>query len=347
MPIVRIDNQKRRVEIEGFEIDNSVVFNYFNGLPATDRDNKLFRAIYIGVLALMEDRISAFLSKTSNELGTELESLKMIFEMKNELFFKTALKGNIAEEDIASALQIFLTDRKIKDRIELTGNSSGLIPKNKTGDIICYLDGQDEKRIVIECKFDKSLRLGDIDSKDIFTKKSDTAWSQLIEAQVNRNGKTAIIVFDRALIDSSILKQFDSVGYIPEIGLCAIVDSQRADYRNLFIAYLLARDIALAAKTFELDQHILAIIIRRIVKDLGSFLSIKNIVKANIDNNLAILRELEKGVVLMQFNYDYLSKFLKDGNLTKEDLLQFYNGEEAKEKFRVVDKEIQALIEEA
>ena len=66
-------------------MDNEIVFNYFDNLPATERDNKLIRAIYIGVLAMMEDRISSFLSKTSNELGTELESLKMIFEMKKEL----------------------------------------------------------------------------------------------------------------------------------------------------------------------------------------------------------------------------------------------------------------------
>ena len=346
MSIIRIDGQKRRVEVSGFEIDNSVVFNYFNNLSVSERDSKLLRAIYIGVLALMEDRISAFLSKTSNELGTELESLKMIFEMKNELFFKTAIKGMIAEEDIASALQDFLSERKIKDRVELTGNSSGLVPKNKTGDIVCYLDGQTEKRIVIECKFDKSIRLGDIDSKDIFTKRTDTAWSQLIESQVNRGGKTAIIVFDSAIIDASILKQYDSVGYIPAIGLCAIVDSQRGDYRNLFIAYLLARDIALSSKDVELDQHILTIIIRRILKDLNGIFSIKHIVKANIDNNLAILKELEKGMLLMEFNYNYLSKFLKDGNLTKEDLLLFYNGEDTKEKYRILEKEIQELLDE-
>ena len=66
-----------------------VIFNYFNNLPAMERDEKFIRALYLGVLALMEDRLSAFLSKTNNELGTELESLKMIFEMKKELFYKS------------------------------------------------------------------------------------------------------------------------------------------------------------------------------------------------------------------------------------------------------------------
>ena len=59
-----------------------------NNLSVNERATKVFRALYIGVLALMEDRISAFLAKTTNELGTELESLKMIFEMKRSCFIK-------------------------------------------------------------------------------------------------------------------------------------------------------------------------------------------------------------------------------------------------------------------
>ena len=74
------------VEIQDFEIENEIVFRYFDRLPSIERNDKFFRAIYIGVLALMEDRLSSFLSKTTNELGTELESLKIIFDMKKELF---------------------------------------------------------------------------------------------------------------------------------------------------------------------------------------------------------------------------------------------------------------------
>lgn len=94
-------------------------------MKAEERDEKLIRAIYIGVLAMMEDRISAFLSKTSNELGTELESLKLIFEMKKELFYKTTLKGMAAEEDIAKYLNTYFKDKKLKDIARLTGNEAG------------------------------------------------------------------------------------------------------------------------------------------------------------------------------------------------------------------------------
>ncbi len=72
MATIKINQQLKRIEIKEFEIENQIVFNYFDKLPVSERDDKLLKAIYIGVLALMEDRISSFLSKTSNDLGTEL-----------------------------------------------------------------------------------------------------------------------------------------------------------------------------------------------------------------------------------------------------------------------------------
>ncbi|SNB26174.1 conserved hypothetical protein [Flavobacterium psychrophilum] len=231
--MLKLNQQLKRVEISNFEIENQIVFNYFDNLPATERDDKLLRAVYIGILALMEDRISSFLAKTNNELGTELESLKMIFEMKKELFYKSTIKGILAEDEIAEFLNNYFQERRIKDKAFLTGNTAGNIPKNKTGDIICEINGNPDLKIAIECKFDKSVRFGDIETKDIFTRKSDTAWSQLIEAQANRDAKVSLIVFDISLVENSILKNFENVGYIPEIGFVAIINSQKGDYSNL------------------------------------------------------------------------------------------------------------------
>nr|WP_303926008.1 hypothetical protein [Bacteroides intestinalis] len=341
--MLKLNQQLNRVEIQEFEIENSIVFNYFNNLPANERDEKLLRAIYIGVLALMEDRISAFLSKTSNELGTELESLKMIFEMKKELFYKSTIKGILAEDEIAEFLNNYFQEKRLKDRAVLTGNAVGNIVKNKTGDIVCEINGDSNLRIVIECKFDKSIRLGDIEFKDIFTRKTDTAWGQLIEAEANRDGKVSLIVFDRSLVDNSILKYAENVGYISGIGFVAIVDSQKGDYSNLTIAYMLARDIALNAKQVDLDKDLLAILINRIIKDINEVLSIKTLVYNNIENNKAILKQLEKSILLMEFNQEYMVKFLKDGTLTKKDLLDFYSGESVKDKFKLIEKDINEL----
>ncbi|MCT3806475.1 hypothetical protein HZQ57_14120 [Elizabethkingia anophelis] len=343
MSTIKINQQLKRVEIKEFEIENQIVFNYFDNLPTSERDEKLLRAIYIGVLALMEDRISAFLSKTGNELGTELESLKMIFEMKKELFYKSTIKGILAEDEIAEFLNGYFQEKRLKDRAFLTGNTAGSIPKNKTGDIICEIDGNSNLRIAIECKFDKSIRMGEIENKEIFTRKTDTAWSQLIEAQANREGKVSLIVFDISLVDNSILKNFENVGYIQGIGFVAIINSQKGDYSNLAIAYMLARDIALNAKEVELDKDLLAILVNRIIKDINEITTIKSLVHNNIENNKAILKQLEKSILLMEFNQQYLKKFLTDGTLTKEDLLNYYQGEDVKDKYRLIENEINAL----
>lgn len=120
MAKIKLNQKLKRVEFQDFEIDNDIVFNYFDNLPAAERDDKLVRALYIGVLALMEDRLSSFLSKTSNELGTELESLKMIFEMKKELFYKSTIKGTLAEDEIAEALNDYFKSKRMKDVALLT-----------------------------------------------------------------------------------------------------------------------------------------------------------------------------------------------------------------------------------
>jgi hypothetical protein len=341
--IIKINQQLKRIEIKEFEIENQIVFNYFDNLPANERDDILLRAIYIGVLAFMEDRISSFLSKTSNELGTELESLKMIFEMKKELFYKSTIKGVLAEDEIAEFLNQYFADKKLKDRAFLTGNTAGNLPKNKTGDIICEVNGLPDLKVAIECKFDKSVRFGDIESKDIFTRNSDTAWSQLLETQANRDSKVSLIVFDISLVENSILKNFENVGYIPAVGFVAIINSQKGDYSNLAIAYMLARDIALNAREIELDKDILALMVNRIIKDINEVLTIKSLVQNNIDNNKVILKQLEKSLLLMEFNQEYLKKFLATGTLTRSDLLDFYSGEEVKDKYRLIEKDIDKI----
>jgi len=341
MAKIKLNQQLKRVEIESFEISNEIVFNYFNNLPADNRDEKLFKALYIGVLALMEDRISAFLAKTTNELGTELESLKMLFDMKQELFYKTSVKGFLAEDQIAEFLNSYFSERKLNDTAVLIGNTAGVLPKNKTGDIICEVEGNPDLKIAIECKFDKSIKLGSIETKDVFTKKMDTAWSQLLESKANRDSTISMIVFDISLVDNSILKNYENVGFIDGIGFIVIIDSQKGDYSNLAIGYMLARDILLKAKEVEFDAKCLMMLVNRIIKDINEILSIKKLVEGNIENNKAILKQLEKSILLMQFNQEYLNKFLQDGKLNKKDMLDFYMGEEVKDKYRVLEKEIE------
>jgi hypothetical protein len=157
------------------------------------------------------------------------------------------------------------------------------------------------------------------------------------------DSKVSLIVFDISLVDNSILKSFENVGYIPGIGLVAIINSQKGDYSNLAIAYMLARDIALNAKEIELDKDLLAAIVNRIIKDINEIMTIKSLVENNIENNKSILKQLEKSILLMEFNQEYLKKFLSDGTLTKKDLLDFYTGEDIKDKFRLIEKDINEI----
>ena len=123
----------------------------------------------------------------------------------------------------------------------------------------------------------------------------------------------------------------------------AIINSQKGDYSNLAIAYMLARDIALNAKEVDLDKDLLAMIVNRIIKDINEILSIKSLVMSNIENNKAILKQLEKSMLLMEFNQEYMRKFLKEGTLTKKDLLDFYVGEDVKDKYKGIEKEINEI----
>ena len=343
MTILSLNQQARRVEIDALSIDNEIVFSYFDKLPKEQREDKLARAIYIGVLAQLEDRLSTFLSKTANQLGTELESLKLIFDMRRELFFKSTASGLVAESDVAEFLNDYFKKQGLKDNAELTGNKAGLLPRNKTGDIVCAVNGTSDLRIVVECKFDAQIKLGDVKDKDVFTKSSDTAWSQLIEASANRDGKVSIIVFDEARVDAKIRSTVENVKYIPEIGFVVIIDSQSGNYINLAIAYGLARDIAINARPVSLDKELLAIILNRIILDLGSIIEIRDLVEKNIDHNKKILKQLEKSMLSMEFSRDYLGNFLKDGNLSKADLLEFYRGGDLKDRYKSIEKQIEQI----
>jgi len=338
--MIKLNQQLRQVEVKNLNVNNDIIFDYFDKVGKDDYQTHLLKAIYIGVLAMMEDRFSAFLAKTQNELGTELENLKRIFDLNKELFYKSTLKGTAAEEDIVSFMNTYFKDNKIKDDVFLTGNDAGAIPKNKTGDILIHIDGEKDLKIGIECKFDKSIKLGDIASKDVFTKKTDTAWSQLIETKANRDAKVGVMVFDRSVIDKSILTFTEHVGYIPSVGFICVIDSQRGDFTNLVIAYNLSRDIAVNASVPDVDLSTLTIIIKRLLKTIDEFKTIKKLVETNIDTNKKILKQLEKSYMLMEFNQEYLSKFLSDGTLSQKDLLDFYMAEDVKDRFKLIDKEI-------
>ena len=100
---------------------------------------------------------------------------------------------------------------------------------------------------------------------------------------------------------------------------------------------------ALSSQKIELDKDLLSVIINRIIKDLGDIISIEKLVRNNIENNKDILKQIEKSVLAMQFNRDYLHSFLKEGTMTKKDLLAFYSADTIRDRFKLIEKEIESL----
>lgn len=341
---MRIDHKLQRIQVDSFEISDELVYRFFFSLPENERETALLRAIRIGVLATMEDRFSAFLSKTTDDLGVQLENLKLLFDMKQEIFHKTAIKGVAAENDILEFLETYIDNFHLGDVVSLSGTSKGLLKNNKTGDILAYVGGENSgKKVAIECKFDKSIKLGDVDSLDIASNKYDTAWSQLLETTVNRGANTSIIVFDKTLADASIQRAVDGVSYIDNIGFICIIDYEASDYHNLAIAYNFARRLALRKDGKNIEVDFVNMLIQRLLKDIRDIQNIEMLVKNNIKNNLQILKNIEKSLLSIEFNQQYLMKYLEDGYLSKVDLLDFYQREEIRAKYKLISKEIESL----
>ena len=284
---MRIDHKLQRIQVDSFEISDELVYRFFISLPENERETALLRAIRIGVLATMEDRFSAFLSKTTDDLGVQLENLKLLFDMKQEIFHKTAIKGVAAENDILEFLETYIDHFHLGDVVLLSRTSKGLLKNNKTGDILAYVGGENSgKKVAIECKFDKSIKLGDVDSLDIASNKYDTAWSQLLETTVNRGANTSIIVFDKTLADASIQRAVDGVTYIDNIGFICIIDYEASDYHNLAIAYNFARKLALRKDGKNIEVDFVNMLIQRLLKDIRDIQNIEMLVKNNIKNNI-------------------------------------------------------------
>ena len=340
---MRIDHKLQRVQVDSFEISDELVYRYFDSLPEAEREAALLRAIRIGVLATMEDRFSAFLSKTTDDLGVQLENLKLLFDMKQEVFHKTAIKGVAAENDILDFLEEYIERNHLGDVVSLTGTSKGLLKNNKTGDIMAYVGSESSgRKVAIECKFDKSIKLGDVDSPDIASNKYDTAWSQLLEATVNRDANASIIVFDKTLADASIQRAVDGVAYVEGIGFICIIDYEASDYQNLAVAYNLARGLALRKDGKNVEVEFVNMLIQRLLKDIRDVQSIETLVKTNIKNNQQILKNIEKSLLSIEFDQRYLAKYLEDGYLNKADLLEFYQREEIRARYKLIAKEIDA-----
>lgn len=346
MSVIKLNHGLKRVEIASTEIESELAFAYFDKLPEGERDAAFKRAFQIGVLAMQQDRLASFLAKTNNELGTELETLKIMFDLKAEIYSRSAVKGTEAEIEIANYLENLIESEGFGDEVALTGSGAGALPRNKTGDIVCTLNSRDERRIAIECKFDKGITLGELHERDWHGKNLDTICGQLFEAKANREADHAIIVLDRSSVSPAILARFEDVSYVPRVGFIAIVDSLRGDFKNLGMLYQIARDLALAEPSSDIDTDVLTLILKRITADLAKLSKVRTLVSSNIKNSQEILRIIQKETVAIEFAREYLDYVLQTGTLSKAQMLEFYSGGDVKKRFSAAEADIISLCDE-
>jgi len=121
------------------------------------------------------------IKKLKDEIFGKIQDLKdeiMKDKTKEEIMEKTTLKGGKFEEISLEAVEDFCSE--YEDQVSPTGELTG--KKNKKGDIIIDINGDENKRIVIECK----------DSSAYTYKKTI---DEMNDAMENRGAKFGIFLF--------------------------------------------------------------------------------------------------------------------------------------------------------
>ena len=344
MAIIKLDQQTKNVNIAECSIEHSLIFKYFDDLPEKQRDDEFKRALQIGVIALMEDRFAAFLSRTEGELGTQLESLKLIYERNVKAKEKTTESGTRAEPEIYKEIQNYLARAGFADDdVVMTGASVGAIPRNKTGDIVLKVNGDDKKKIAVEVKFDQSLALGEFDGTDSLGRPRDTAISQMIESMANRDAKMAIIVFDKNRSSEGLKNSVNGISWVTGVGFVVIIDDVRLDYSNLFIAIDLARSMLMSTLRI-VDQDIFESLLGRLTNDLSSILDTEKLLKENHNNLKKIATSIRKHTLLVGFTQRILKDFIASGEVSNQELLKLYHGDGLKEEYADITKDVEAIF---
>jgi hypothetical protein len=337
--IIRLDHQEKKVRIAETELEHSLIFKYFDGLPEGKRDEEFRRALQIGVVAMMEDRFAAFLSRTENELGTHLEALKLIYERNVVAKEKTTQSGVDAEHAVYTFLRKFAQEQGYSDGIQETGATRGVLPRNKTGDIVITVDGEPDKTIAVEVKFDASISMGEFGSGDSLSKTRDTAISQLIESNANRGSRLAIIVFDRNRCAEALSKAVGGIKWVPDVGFVVLIDHDRGDYRLLSVAVDLGRSL-LKSPVKLLDHSVLEALLERLVRDLATIHETAALVKANHENLKKIASSIKKHALLVGFTQESIKHFIAEGQVSQDRLLALYRGEGIRERFKAIASEL-------
>ena len=217
------------------------------GTGESEREKALEAVLSMGSLALLDDRISAFLEDAGGQIASRFEQLKVLHDLRRSAWNRGSDKGKIGEQWVDDALSDYAVKVGWGDKFTLTGDQRGALSGatetsvNKSGDVLAITD--QGKRVSIEVKFD-DISGSLLSDRDYSKKAPDSAWSQIVEGIANRNADVGFIVFDQSTMNSALMRDIPDIGYLEGAGLVCVVDWERGKRDNLFAAYSIARALA-------------------------------------------------------------------------------------------------------
>ena len=113
-----------------------------------------------------------------------------------------------------------------------------------------------------------------------------------------------------------------------EIGFLVIVGLRSNNFQTLTVAYSLARSIAINQdENFEYDPAVLDLIVGRLIRIISDISSTGKEALTIIKSAKKIIEESEKQKLLIESFKNYLTRYLSEKTLSKESLLEFYQGQ--------------------
>jgi hypothetical protein len=308
----------------------------FSDTEAAEYDQTLEAVLRIGALAMLDDRISAFLEDAGGLIDSKFEQLKMLHNLRRSEWNRGSEKGRIGEQWVDGALSEYAARVGWNDQIAITGDTGGVLTEegsnkiNKSGDVLAVTDKG--RRISIEVKF-TDIPEGHLASRDYSTDAKDTAWSQIVEGVANRNADVGFIVFDRSNMNLALKKRIPDIGYLEGAGLVCVVEWERGDRANLFAAYSIARALAHMDNYNRHPEAVAALITQAqaVVKELSQLNSyIDKIIESTKGTEKIALKmseEIEKHLAALAAIGAQL-QITDERNLTARDQIEHFNGAE-------------------
>ena len=140
------------------------------------------------------------------------------------------------------------------------------------------------------------------------------------------------------LVDNTIKKEAkEGITYIPHVGFIVIVSTQKNDFKNLALAYVLSRELILSKSDFKkINTNHLKLMLQQLVKVLNDYQTVKNEAENIKKSAQKILDQSHKTRLLVEHSAQYLLKYLDKGEMSEDELWSYISPEPIKNKLELV-----------